>query len=154
MWRCCRQQPLSAYDQSVAIAAPRSFSASQSCRRRVNLQCPPSRRLCVFICCHGAVIAFWMDLAWQGVSSFIFWCIILSWACLWSLLRATYWTDKGALKGEKRQSIGWDAEPRSGVLRCAHQLHPEAELLKRRVRQAALLQLDDFSSLRKSKSDT
>lgn len=44
MWRCCRQQPLSAYDQFVAIAAPRSFSASQSRRRRVNLQCSPIQR--------------------------------------------------------------------------------------------------------------
>lgn len=86
---CCRgsQQPLSAYDQSVAIAAPWSFPASQSSRGdEWTSGAPIQRGLHVFIRCHGSVIALWIDLAWQGVSFFIFQHVILSWACLCSVL--------------------------------------------------------------------
>lgn len=64
--------------------------------------------------------------------------------CPCALLRATYRTGRGELKGEKRRSIGGGAEQRAGVLGRAPQLDPDAELLQRHVRQAKLLQLNDF----------
>lgn len=51
--------------------------------------------------------------------------------------------NKGELKGEKRQSIGQDAEQRSGAFRRLPPLHPQEDLLKRHIRQAKPLQLND-----------
>lgn len=103
-------QPLLCIWSVCCHSSPRELPCQSVWRwRRVNQRCPLSMEgLRVFICCHGTVMAPWMDLAWQGVSSFIFRRTISSPARLCGQCLATWWADKREWKsaGGQRESEG------------------------------------------------